>query len=69
MPAETDQQKQEMLRKRRRETRADALLRLPMEEMRTRQSSDCITCAISTLRDLRAQFRYLHANFQHFLYG
>ena len=37
MPAETDKQKQEMLRKRRRETRADALLGLPMEEMRTRQ--------------------------------
>ena len=34
MPAETDEQKQEMLRKRRRETRADALLRLPIEEMR-----------------------------------
>ena len=36
-PAETDEQKQERLRKRRREIGADALLRLPMEEIRTYQ--------------------------------
>ena len=36
-PAETDEQKQEMLRKWTREIGADALLRLPMKEMRTCQ--------------------------------
>ena len=35
MPAEKNEEKQERLRKRRRETGADTLLRLPMEEMRT----------------------------------
>ena len=34
-PEEADEQKQEMLRKQTREIGADALLRLPMEEMRT----------------------------------
>ena len=37
MPAEKNEEKQERLRKRRRESGADALLRLPMEEMRTCQ--------------------------------
>ena len=37
MPAETDEQKQERLRKQRREIGADALPRMPMEEMRTCQ--------------------------------
>ena len=36
-PAETDKQKQERLKKRRREIGADALLSLPMEKMRTCQ--------------------------------
>ena len=36
-PAEADEQKQERLRKQRREIGADALLSLPMEEMRTCQ--------------------------------
>ena len=38
MPAETDEQKQERLRKRKREIGAGALPRLPMGEMRTCQS-------------------------------
>ena len=37
MPVETVEQKQERLRKSRREIGADTLLRLPMEEMRTCQ--------------------------------
>ena len=54
MPAETDEQKQEMLRKRRRETRADTLLGLPMEEMRTRQREHLATITTAD-KDTRLQ--------------
>ena len=37
MPAEIDEQKRERLKKWRREIRADVLISLPMEEMRTCQ--------------------------------
>ena len=37
MPAETDEKKQERLRKQRRELGADTLISLPMEEIRTCQ--------------------------------
>ena len=43
-----------MLRKRRRETKADALLGLPMEEMRTRQR-ECLATKTTADKDTRLQ--------------
>ena len=56
MRAKTDEQKQEMLRKRRRETRADALLRLPMEEMRTCQREHLVA---ETTADKRTRLQQI----------
>ena len=64
-PAETDEQKQERLRKQRREIGADALLRLPMEETRTRQR-ECL--AAETTADKVTRFKQMSA-LQHKLKG
>ena len=58
MPAETDEQKQESLRKRRRETEADTLLRLPMEELRTHQ---CEHLTAETTADKDASLQQVNA--------
>ena len=54
MPAETDEQKQERLKKWRREIGADALLSLPMEEMRTCQH-ECLAAETTADKDARLQ--------------
>ena len=54
MPAEKNEEKQERLRKRRRETGADTLLRLPMEEMRTCQH-DALEAETAADKDTRLQ--------------
>ena len=51
-PAETDEQKQERLRKRRKETGADTLL--PMKEMRTRRR-ECLATESTADKDTRLQ--------------
>ena len=53
-PAETNEQKQGRLRKWRRETGANALLRLPMEEMRTCQC-ECLAAETAADKDARLQ--------------
>ena len=58
-PAETDEQKQERLRKQRREIEADALPRLPMEEMRTCQSE---RLAAETTADTDTRLRQISAH-------
>ena len=64
-PAEKDKQKQERLKKRRREIGAHALLSLPMEEMRTCQH-ECL--AAETTADKDARLRQI-SELQHQLKG
>ena len=56
-PAETNEQKQERLRKQRRKTGTDALLRLPMEEMRTHQRERLVP---ETTSDKDARLQQIH---------
>ena len=64
-PAEKDKQKQERLKKRRREIGAHALLSLPMEEMRTYQHE---RLAAETTADKDARLRQI-SELQHQLKG